>query len=222
LSSYTEYYHLINTPEHNTELARALELITTNETYFFREENHFEFLRKTVLPPLQKQDVVRIWSGACSSGEELYSIAMMMTDQRSGKWELMGSDINQTMLDKAAKGIYPDQRMELLPAAYRKRFCRQGVGPYAGFLRIAPELRCRIRLQRIELHNPLPDIGLFDIVFLRNVMIYFNSDVRKKVVQQIVEHINPGGYLFVGHSESLRGVHSALHQVLPAIYQVRS
>lgn len=222
LGSYIDYYHLINDPSHEQELARALELITTNETYFFREENHFDFLSQTILPALQQQDRVRIWSGACSSGEELYSIAMVMADQRAGKWELIGSDINQTMLDKARKGIFPDQRTERLPAQYRKRYCRRGTGPYDGFLRIDPALRCRVSLQRIELHNPLPDLGMFDVVFLRNVMIYFDNKTRQKVVEQIVEHIKPGGYLFVGHSESLRGVHPLLHQLMPAIYQVQT
>ena len=221
ISSYTDYYHLINQPDQQEELCHALELITTNETYFFREPRHFEFLKQTVLPDLKSQDVVRVWSAACSSGEELFSIAMVLADQRIGKWELLGSDINQTMLEKARKAIYLDQRTEHMPLEYRHRFCRRGTGPHQGSLRIEPGLRSRIKLQNIELHQPLPDVGTFDVVFLRNVMIYFDNATRQKVVRQIVNQLQNGGYLFVGHSESLRGVCPELLQVQPAIYRVQ-
>ena len=222
ISSYTSYFQLINQPEQEAELCRALELITTNETYFFREPRHFDYLREHVLPVLKLQDCVRIWSAACSSGEELYSIAMVLADLRSGRWELLGSDINQSMIEKARRAIYVDQRTDQIPADYRRRFCRRGIGPHEGSLRIDPDLRSRVRLRRIELHYTLPDIGMFDVVFLRNVMIYFDNETRKQVVQRIVEHLNPGGHLFVGHSESLRGISPRLKQLLPAIYRVEA
>ncbi len=221
LNSYTDYFNLINQPDHQEELSRALELITTNETYFFRESGHFDFLKTTILPGLKHSDVVRIWSAACSSGEELYSIAMVLSDQRVGRWELVGSDINQSMLDHASRAIYLDQRTERIPEDYRRRFCLRGTGPHQGRLRIEPNLRSRVSLRNIELHQDLPDVGVFDVVFLRNVMIYFDNNLRKQVVQRIMRHIHDGGYLFVGHSESLRGVCSELKQVQPAIYQVR-
>ena len=221
VSSYSDYFKLINQPDQSDELCQALELITTNETYFFREPRHFEFLQQTVLPGLKNKDVVRVWSAACSSGEELYSIAMMLDDQRTGRWEVLGSDINQSMLDKAQRAIYLDQRTEQIPKAYRQRYCRRGVGPHQGSLRIEPQLRSRIRLQNIELHQPLPDVGLFDVVFLRNVMIYFDNDTRQQVVTRIAQQIENGGYLFVGHSESLRGICPQLLQVQPAIYRVQ-
>lgn len=221
INSYTDYFNLINQSDQQEELCQALELITTNETYFFREPGHFDFLKHTVLPALKNKDVVRIWSAACSSGEELFSIAMVLADQRTGRWDLLGSDINQSMLEKARRAIYLDQRTEHMPAEYRRRFCRRGTGPHQGSLRNDADLRCRIKLQNIELHQPLPDVGVFDVVFLRNVMIYFDSDTRRRVVQNIVRQIHSGGYLFVGHSESLRGVCPELIQIQPAIYQVR-
>ncbi len=222
IQNYADYYHYINKQENELELCKALELITTNETYFFREPKHFDFLQESILPDLEKNAMVRLWSAACSSGEEIYSLAMIMSDKRKGKWEILGSDINQSMLDKATKAIYKDQRTDQMPEAYRKRFCRRGVGPFEGCLRINPDLRSRAAFRRIELHNKLPDIGVFDVVFIRNVMIYFDNDMRRKVVDQVVEKIKPGGYLFVGLSESLRGLNSKIDQVMPAVYRVRS
>ncbi len=221
LHSYSEYYELIHRADQQEELGRALELITTNETYFFREPVHFEFLSAQILPERHEQTEFSVWSAACSSGEELYSIAMVLADRCQRKWNLLGSDINQSMLDKTKQAIYSDERTEHLPASYRKRFCRRGVGPYQGYLRIEPELRSRIKLQRIELHKPLPDIGKFDVVFLRNVMIYFNADTRAATVESIVRTLKPGGYLFVGHSENLRGITDRLERIQPAIYRLR-
>lgn len=220
IESFTDYYRLINQPDQAAELACALELITTNETYFFREPLHFDFLREQILPKQAKNETVSIWSAACSSGEEIYSIAMVLEDLRSGKWELLGSDINQSMLEIAARGIYADQRTDKIPPGYRRRFCLKGTGPFDGCLRIAPALRSKIQLARIELHETLPEIGKFDVIFVRNVMIYFDDAMRRKVVQQIIRHLKPGGFLFVGHSENLRGLGLSLRQVQPAIYQV--
>lgn len=219
IDSYSEYYRLIHQPEHAAELVLALELITTNETYFFREPRHFEFLAEQVIPE-RGHDTLAVWSAACSSGEEIYSIAMMLEHHCKGRWHILGSDINQTMLEIAAKGIYMDQRTENVPAHFRREFCRKGVGPFEGSLRVVPALRSKIQLQRIELHRPLPDIGLFDVIFVRNVMIYFDDATRRTVVNQILAHLKPGGYLFVGHSESLRGISDKARQLHPAIYQL--
>lgn len=221
LQHFHEYYDLINQPHEEKELTQALELITTNETYFFREPRHFDFMRETILPALRKQSNLRVWSAACSSGEEIYSIAMLLEDQRNGAWELLGSDVNQTMLEKARKGIYIDDRARHLPANYRRRFCRKGTGPFDGHLRVITELRNKIQLRRIQLHEAFPEIGRFDVVFLRNVMIYFDDNTRADVVRRISAILNPGGYLFVGHAESLHGLQSDLKQILPAIYQRR-
>ncbi len=222
LPTYSDYYRYITDPQHQAELATALELITTNETYFFREPRHFEFLENVVFRELSQATNLAIWSAACASGEEIYSIAMLLEQHRKGRWDLLGSDINQTMLDIAAKGIYVDQRTDKIPPHYRRQFCRRGTGPFAGTLRVNADLRSKIRLQRIELHRKLPDVGMFDVIFVRNVMIYFDDNTRHTVVNQLLEHLKPGGYLLVGHSESLRGLNSKLRQLAPAIYQAGS
>lgn len=222
LNCFNDYYKLITKEENAAELGIALELITTNETYFFREPKHFEFLENTVIASLKRDATLRIWSAACSSGEELYSIAMTLKHKIDNRWELLGSDINQSMLDKAHQAIYVDERTDKMPEEYRHLYCRKGIQQFEGCIRIEPALRSRVKLQRIELHQPLPEIGEFDVIFLRNVMIYFNNEIRKRVVDSIMSHIKPNGYLFVGHSESLRGIHPALKQLAPAIYQVQA
>ena len=221
VNRFRDYYDLINRRDEQDELNLALELITTNETYFFREPRHFDYLKDQILPSLRDRSEVRIWSAACSSGEEIYSIAMVLSEQRGNNWELLGSDVNLSMLERARLGIYLDQRTDQIPESYRRRFCRRGIGPHEGRLRIVPELRSRIRLQQIRLHEPLPDVGIFDVIFLRNVMIYFDERTRARVVQQVAAHLAPGGYLFVGHAESLHGIGSQLAPVQPAIYRNR-
>ena len=221
LSGFQDYYDLIHQPEEKAELNYALELITTNETYFFREPRHFDFLRERVLPELLNRSLIRIGSAACSSGEEIYSIAMVLADQRANGWELMGSDVNVSMLEKARNAVYCDGRTAQIPEPFRRRFCRKGIGHHAGFLRVVPDLRQKIQLRQILLHEQYPDIGKFDVVFLRNVMIYFDEEIRRQVVERVKAVLNPGGYLFVGHAESLHGLGVDMQQVVPAVYRRR-
>ncbi len=222
LNSYSEYYELINAAGHEKELNLALDIITTNETYFFRDPVHFNFLRDSVLPGLARQEKVRLWSAACSTGEEVYTLAMVLADKHRGHWEIHASDINQSVLEKAHRAIYLDQRTENIPLDYRRRFCRKGIGAYENHLRIEPSLRSRVKFQRLALHESLPEIGAFDVIFLRNVMIYFDLDVRTDVVARICKLLKPEAYLFVGLSESLRDLEHGLQQIQPGIYRSRA
>jgi len=220
LSRFSDYYKLINQPDEQQELNKVLELLTTNETYFFREPRHFEFLREQILPKLDPQRMLRVWSAASSSGEEPYSIGMLLADRRSGPWELVASDVNQSMLDKARRAIYRDERTDQIPKDYRQRFCRKGTGPYAGCLRIAPELRQRVQFRQVNLNKTLPEMGRFDVVFLRNVMIYFDEATKREVLGRVSRVLQPQGWLFVGHSESLHGLDTHFQSLAPAIYQL--
>lgn len=221
LSCFSDYYRLINQPDEQVELNQVLELLTTNETYFFREPRHFEFLRDTILPGFDSRRTLRVWSAASSTGEEPYSLAMLLMDRRAGPWELVASDVNRSVLDKARRGIYRDQRTEQIPPAYRQRFCRKGTGPYTGCLRIVPELRERVRFQQVNLNRPLPELGRFDLVFLRNVMIYFDEATKRDVLNRVARVLQPDGWLFVGHSESLQGIDSEFRVLAPAVYQLQ-
>lgn len=222
LGSYGDYYRLIVGGSDPAELQTAIELLTTNETYFFREPQHFDFLAREILPALRPGSGCRIWSAASSSGEEAYSIAMVLMDKlgESVPWEVLGSDINNQVLDLARRAVYPTARNEEgIPADYRRRFCLRGTGGMAGKLRVAAAVRERVRFAQINLNGDLKSAGDFEVIFLRNVMIYFDRDTKRRVVAGLRRRLRPGGWLFVGHSESLHGVSDGLHTVRPTIFR---
>jgi len=215
--SYDAYLRLLDSD--TTERQRAVDLLTTNETYFFREAKHFAFLGEQIIPQLANQQELRIWSAACSSGEEPYSIAMVLAERRGRSWEILASDLSTRMLDLAGQGIYPMERAEKIPKTYLKRFCLRGVGRQEGAFRIVPELRRSVKFSQINLNNSLPAVGDFDVIFLRNVLIYFDQSTKKAICLRLLEHLRPGGYFLVGHSESLHGIVDGLRLVQPAVYR---
>jgi len=219
LSSFGEYFLLISGNRTPLEAQIAIDLLTTNETYFFREEKHFEYLRDVILKTRRRDRAFRVWSAACSSGEETYSIAMTLADQIGLQgWEIFGSDISSRVLERARSGLYAMDRAERIPPNYLKRFCLKGSGAYEGSFLIERGLRERISFGHVNLIAPLPDLGRFDLVFLRNVMIYFDSDTKRRVVEQILHLMQPGACLFIGHSESLMGITQAVSMLKPSIY----
>lgn len=218
LTSYAAYLKLIGTDPR--ERQAALDLLTTNETYFFREPAHFDFLKREILPHRRHHEPFRVWSAASSSGEECYSIAMLLEDELShAPWEVVGTDISTQMLDKCRLARYPLERAQHIPKDYLRRFCLKGTGPEDGFLLVNRQLRQKLRFVHANLNAQLPPLGEFDLIFLRNVMIYFETATKRGVVARLLQHLRPGGWLFIGHSESLHGVCESLRQVRPAIYQ---
>ncbi len=217
---YSDYYRLLQSPEGKTELELALELITTNETYFFREPKHFDYLRDEILPARRGKGRFRVWSAAASTGEEPYSIAMMLKELCPADWELQCSDVNRTVLEQARIGIYPESRAKFIPPEYLRKYCRQGIGPEAGNIRVCKELRDLVSFFTLNLHEPFADIGKFSLVFLRNVLIYFENENKTKILNRIADKLEPGGILFVGHSESLHGLCDRFVAVRPAIYRL--
>lgn len=220
-TSFLQYFQLISSKAGNHELRTALDLMTTNETYFFREAEHFTFLRKWLRSQqLKRCREVRIWSAACSSGEEPYSIAMVLEDYPLS-WEVIGSDVNSRMIQTAKDGIYLDRRTEGMPNNYRDKYCREGTGDYAGYFRICPQLRSRMHFTTQNLTHAITAVDQpVDIIFLRNVMIYFDLAVRKQVVANVAQYLNLGGYLIVSHAESLHGVHPDFRLVQSGVYQL--
>ena len=220
LGSYAQYLDLLRQPREADEVQLAVDLLTTNETYFFREPRHFELLRELALDARRQGRPLRVWSAACSSGEEPYSIAMVLADVQSEPgWELLASDISSRMLARARAGHYTDSRTEGIPPGYRQRFCLRGTGPQQGTLLVQRELRQRVRFEQVNLDRPLPSLGQFDIVFLRNVMIYFDSATKRDVVARLVMTLKRGGHLLIGHSESLTDMHAELQPVVPSVYR---
>lgn len=220
LQNYEDYYRFIMGNNGDAELDLALELITTNETYFFREQKHFDYMTQAVLPDFKNGKKLRVWSAAASTGEEPYSIAMLLADKCQSNWELECSDVNNSVIEQARRGIYPNARIRNIPDAYLHRFCRKGVGPQEGYVRVTQELREKVNFFTLNLHYDFPDIGKFDLVFLRNVLIYFENDTKAKVLERIANVLTPNGILFVGHSESLHGVTQLFTPVKPAIYKL--
>lgn len=220
VDSFGEYFQLISSGGHPEEVQMAVDLLTTNETYFFRESKHFEFLRDQALAARARSEPFRVWSAASSSGEEAYSIAMVLADcMESTAWEVLGTDISTKVLEQGARALYTMERARHLPPDYLRRYCRKGTGDYAGWLLVDRALRERVRFAQVRLNVPLPEIGRFDVVFLRNVMIYFNDDTKRGVAARVCATLKPGGHFLVGHSETLTGLTDGLEQLAPSIYR---
>ncbi len=220
LSSYGEYFKLLTHGSNPDEMQMAVDLLTTNETYFFREPKHFDFLREKILPAHTHGRPFRVWSAASSTGQEPYSIAMTLADCLGGKpWEMLASDISMRVLEKARSGHYPLEQAEHIKRSYLTRYCLKGTGPEEGTFLIDRSIRGLIKFMQVNLNEPLPQLGEFDLVFLRNVMIYFDNDTKRQVVLRIMQRMRPGAYLLIGHSESLNGIVDELQAVQPAIYR---
>jgi chemotaxis protein methyltransferase CheR len=220
LGSYAEYFKLLTGSQDKGELQMAVDLLTTNETYFFREPKHFDFLRHRILSGHKPGRPFRVWSAACSSGEEPYSIAMVLADLLGDSpWEVVASDISTRVLDKARNGHYPLERTSGIAREHLSRYCLKGVGAQHGTLLVERGLRSRVSFKQVNLNQPLPALGEFDLIFLRNVMIYFDLETKRQVVQRMLPLLRSGGHFLIGHSESLNGVVDSLQTIAPAIYR---
>lgn len=228
LTTIGAYCQLLQAETDGNELAHLIDEISTNHTFFFREIAHFEFLIRTALPemraraPAERWPAFNIWSAACSSGEEPYSIAMAL-DECPGAawpWRIECSDISHRILAKAEAGIYRQESVGKLSPERIRRFFDRGHGPQEGNYRIKSSLRARLGFQQLNLLDgepPFPDP--FHVIFCRNVMIYFDRKTQTELVRKFTRRLVPGGYLFVGHSESLTGISHTLQSVRPAIYR---
>ncbi|MBR7748231.1 CheR family methyltransferase [Undibacterium baiyunense] len=220
LLSYSEYFALLGRPGYEDETTVAIDLLTTNETYFFREPKHFDFLKNIAFPQYQRQKQIRIWSAASSSGEEAYTIAMTLAEYFQGDdWEVIGTDISTRMLEKAQRGLYPMLAADKIPKTLLKKYCLKGRDEFEDFFLLDSSIRQRVRFSIANLIEPLPELGMFDVIFLRNVMIYFDKDTKKRLVEKITTKLRTGGYFIVSHSESLNGLDSPLKLIAPSIYQ---
>ena len=213
------------------EVVSLIDCVTTNKTDFFREPSHFEFLCKTALPDLLERGAgqpLKVWSAACSTGAEAYTIAMVLQDRiRAGvrfNFSILGTDISTDVLDQAEAAIYPKIMMELVPEADRQRYVMASKDPSRGLVRIVPELRRLVQFHRLNLMDPVyPYDRSLDVIFCRNVLIYFDKPTQKSVIKRLASHLRPGGYLILGHSESMTGAEDlGLVSVLPSIFQAAS
>ncbi|HZV63758.1 MAG TPA: protein-glutamate O-methyltransferase CheR [Telluria sp.] len=219
VDSYGAYFKLLANGGEPGECQMAIDLLTTNETYFFREAKHFDLLRELALAAKANGRPLRVWSAACSTGEEVYSIAMVLADVLEDRpWEVLGTDISTRVLERARRGHYPMERATQLPQPYLKRFCLKGQGAEAGTLLVERKLRARVQFEQANLIQPLPQLGMFDLIFLRNVMIYFSGDTKREVVARVLGQLKPGGHFCIGHSETLNDISGAVTPLAPSIY----
>ena len=217
LDSFAQYCQILKEGD-KQELIHCVNQITTNVTSFFRENHHFDYMANTALPKLlaektnNKTNRLRIWSAGCSSGEEAYSIAITLRENElltSGKWDakILATDLDSNILDKARKGIYKIEQLENISEQRRIRCFQQGRGDKQGLANVTGELKDMISFKQLNLSNvSWPMHGPFDVIFCRNVVIYFDKEMRKKLINRFADLLDDGGYLFVGHSESLFGI----------------
>lgn len=224
LSTYKDYYDCVSGKEGEEELMKLLDLISTNKTDFYREPVHFDFLRDQVIPQMQATRTLRIWSSASSSGEEPYTIAMTLADAIPdiNRWniKILASDISTRVLSKAASGIYENERVSQLPQELVKRHFLRGKNGQAGKVCVRPQVANMVAFRRINLMDPaFPIRSPLDVIFCRNVMIYFDRPTQAKLMEKFHRYLRPGGYLFIGHSESLQWIDHGFRYLKPTIYQ---
>jgi len=211
LKNFSQYCDVLRNDKNGDEVLELVNAVTTNLTSFFRENHHFEYLRDTVLPYLQRVNKtgrkIRIWSSGCSTGEEPYSLAMTLKESivASSGWDvqILATDIDSNVLSRASKGVYAMDRVNGIPKAQLRRWFRKGQGEQEGLVRIKPEVRSLIDFAQLNLMDNWTVDGPMDVIFCRNVIIYFDRKTKEKLINHYAENLKDGGYLFVGHSESL-------------------
>jgi chemotaxis protein methyltransferase CheR len=226
--SFGDYYRYVITAEGTDELVTMIDSLSTNVTHFFREEDHFIKLRQ-ILPAMRKAPArdsqpgrLRIWSAGCSTGEEPYSLAITVCECATNKptdVAITATDISTRVLHAAARGVYQQDKLKNVSAGVLKKYFQLGSGPWEGHCRIKKEIRDRVRFLRFNLMETPPPDFLFDIIFCRNVMIYFDKTTQTALVNRFYSCLDEGGYFFVGHSESLTGMDHGFKYIQPSVYR---
>lgn len=228
--SFRKYYDYVIGDKTGEELVQLIDVVSTNFTSFFREQAHFDFLTETALPTFIKEGrdggsrrEIFFWSAACSSGEEPYTLAMVVEDffERNPGWrfQIIATDISTRVLTRAARGVYSDDKLIKVPKPFLKKYFQKGVGKSAGFVKIKENIRQLITFDRLNLMGEFPWQETLDVIFCRNVMIYFNRETQQEVVKKFYGALAPGGYLLIGHSESISSLEHDFKQVDATVYQ---
>jgi chemotaxis protein methyltransferase CheR len=227
IGSFREYFGRVTADP--AEGVRLLDLLSTNQTSFFREPAQFEFLERHLLPEIRQQAQagtrprrLRVWSAACSTGEEPFSLAMVLLDAfpPGSGWdlEILASDVSTRVLERGREAVFPLEKAAEIPDRYLKAFMLKGRRSQEGKLKAGPELRSLVRFERLNLNAETPLPGPFDLIFCRNVLIYFAKEEKRRVLLRLFAQLAPEGCLFLGHAESLTGVIESVRAVGPMIY----
>lgn len=231
LDSFEEYCDFLFSPEGmEQERVALINVVTTNKTDFFREPRHFEYLVRSALPELKRlhgassRRTISVWSAGCSTGEEPYTLAMVLSEFSEGtpgfNYSLLATDISTAVLEKAVLGIYKEERVETVPPELKKKYLMRSKDREKGLVRVVPELRSVVKFRRLNFIES--DFGmreLQDVIFCRNVIIYFDRPTQEAVLMRLCRHLHPGGYLFMGHSETLTSLDLPLVSVGPMVYR---
>lgn len=226
LKDFTQYIEFLFSKQGlASELQHFVDAVSTNKTDFYREPHHFKFLREEYLPEFAKvSNHVKIWSAAASSGEELYTLAIelreFMEDHKGFSYEMLGTDISREILLRAAKGVYEEKRVEIIPLHIKRKYFLKSKNKERKNVKVTKVLQQNLRLKTLNLMGSLSSVpGDFDLIFCRNVLIYFNRKIQEKVINNLCGKLKPGGFIFLGHSESITGITAPLTQIAPTIYK---
>lgn len=222
LDSFEAYLHRITGEADAGEFQVAVDLLTTNETYFFREPQHFELLEQLLIR--QRPSSLAVWSAASSFGDEAYSIAMLLSDlQQQGLlevgWSVLGTDISDRVLRSARQAVYPQARLRCVSPQRLRRYCLRGEGEAEGLVQIQARLTERVQFGQLNLCRPIEPLGPFDVVFLRNVLIYFDHDTKRAVVDRVLARLRPGGLFFIGTAECRVPCDTPLEPLAPGVFR---
>jgi chemotaxis protein methyltransferase CheR len=230
ISTLDRYYDLVMQPDKHEERVLMIDAITTNETRFFREPRHFEFLEQRAIPRWRAEadaglrpKSLRIWTAGCSSGEEPYSLAMLLSrhlpEERGWKTAILATDISTRMLAHARAAIYSISKSVDIPEPLLKQYMLKGVAEQQGQMKVMPEIHAVVDFQRFNLtQDQYPREQSFDVIFCRNVLIYFSPESKQKTVEQLTRCLAPNGLFFLGQAENLSGMNSELRSLAPAVY----
>lgn len=223
LKRFEDYCEVLQSDD-GEEVEHFINALTTNLTSFFREGHHFAYLQNEFLPVFQKSSSnqgLRVWSAGCSTGEEPYSLAMIIAESLGlGRdWKILASDLDSNVVRTASAGVYAVDRVQGIASGRIKKWFLRGSGSREGFVKVVPSLRERIGFRQLNLLEPWPMTKPFDVIFCRNVVIYFDKDTQRKLFDRFADQLVPGGYLFVGHSESLFKVCDRFRPIGGTIYE---
>lgn len=228
IDSFNTYVDYVFSKDGEGEIIHMIDVVSTNKTDFFREPTHFDYLKNTVLPEFVSTPIpnrqLKVWSAACSSGEEVYTIAMVLAEffklHSEYDFSIFGSDISTRILQKAKEGIYAEDRVNVVPLDIKKKYILRSKDSQKKLVRIVPALRSKVNFARINfMDQSYPINETFDIIFCRNVLIYFDRQTQENVINKLCKHLKPNGYFFLGHSESITGINVPLKHIKPTVFR---
>ena len=222
--SFKDYIEYVFSKEGNNEIIHMMDVVSTNKTDFYREPAHFEYLRDTILPQLyEEKKSIKLWSAGCSSGPEVYTLAIELSEFGMGNagfdFSILGTDISTLMLKKAYSAIYPEDMIQMMPLELKRKYLLKSKDKDKKLVRVNQNLRKKTKFQRVNfMDDSYPVNEQFDIIFCRNVLIYFDRETQEKVINKLCRHLRQGGYFFLEHSESITNINVPLKQLKPTVY----